>query len=160
MNDASRVNHLSHVQDVKQVWYADDSSAAGRLTSLRCWWDNLCSTRPAFGYHANARKTWLITKEHHLSQTKEIFKVVVNITSQGRPYNYRCCLGLRRILWKFVTSKVTEWNEELLQLAHAADTQPPCYLCCLHSWICHKFTYLSRTTPYEDSRLQHPWKIP
>ena len=26
----------------KQVWYADDSSAAGKLTEMKIWWDTLC----------------------------------------------------------------------------------------------------------------------
>ena len=26
----------------KQVWYADDSSAAGKLTEMKSWWDTLC----------------------------------------------------------------------------------------------------------------------
>ena len=55
------INHLSNVPDVKQVWYADDVSAADHLTSLRSWCDNLSSSGPAFGYHVNARKTWLLT---------------------------------------------------------------------------------------------------
>ena len=43
------INRLSSVPDVKQVWYADDASAAGRLSSLRSWWDTLQSTSPASG---------------------------------------------------------------------------------------------------------------
>ena len=73
--------------EVKQVWYADDASASGSLPSLREWWDKLGSIGPAFGYLVNASKTWLITKENHLSKAKEIFQDSgVKITSKGRPY--------------------------------------------------------------------------
>ena len=75
------INRLSSEPNVKQVWYTDDASAAGRLSYLRNWWDLLQSSGPEFGYHINARKMWLITKEAHLSEAKELFKdSEVNIT--------------------------------------------------------------------------------
>ena len=39
--------------DVKQVWYADDASACGKIQALRSWWDKLVSTGPAYGYNVN-----------------------------------------------------------------------------------------------------------
>ena len=48
---------------LKQVWYADDASASGDLDSLLSWWNDLRSSVPIFGYHANASKTWLISKK-------------------------------------------------------------------------------------------------
>ena len=75
------LNRLSSVPDVKQIWYADDASASGRLSSIRNWWDNLPTSGPSFGYHANAHKTWLITKEQYLPQARELFQESeVNIT--------------------------------------------------------------------------------
>ncbi len=64
------VKRLSNTSNATQVWYADDASAAGSLSSLRNWWGNLTSIGPAFGYHANAIKTWLITKETTSGQSK------------------------------------------------------------------------------------------
>ena len=57
------INRLRDETNVVQVWYADDASASGSLSSLRKWWDSLASAGPAYGYHANAGKTWLITKD-------------------------------------------------------------------------------------------------
>ena len=34
------INHLRNVEDLKQVWYADDTSAVGSLHSTRQWWDH------------------------------------------------------------------------------------------------------------------------
>ena len=31
------IRHLDEAEDLKQVWYADDASATGSLTSLPCW---------------------------------------------------------------------------------------------------------------------------
>ncbi len=36
--------------EVLQVWYADDATAAGKLPSLREWWNRLTTIGPAFGY--------------------------------------------------------------------------------------------------------------
>ena len=148
------INRLSNVPDVKQVWYADDASAAGRLSSLRSWWDTLQSTGPGFGYHANSRKTWLITKEQHLSQAKELFQdSEINITLQGRPY-LGTSLGSEEFCDQFVKMKVMEWQEELTLLAKIATSQPHAtYAAFIHGFI-HKFTYLSRTNPNKDHLLQ------
>jgi len=73
--------------DVQQSWYADYVSAVGNLTHLRGWWDGLLSRGPAFGYHANALKTWLVTKEQHLAFAEAVIKGTgVNITSVGRSH--------------------------------------------------------------------------
>ena len=148
------INHLGSVPNTKQVWYADDASADGHLSSLRTWWDRLQSSGPDFGYHANASKMWLITKEALLPQAKELFKdTKVNITSQGRPY-LGAALGSDEFREQFVTRKVAEWSDELFQLATAATTQPHAtFAAFIHGFV-HKFTYLSRTTPIEVCQLQ------
>lgn len=37
-------------ESVKQVWYADDASALGRVHELRAWWDELATLGPSYGY--------------------------------------------------------------------------------------------------------------
>ena len=51
--------------DVKQVWYADDATAAGQLKNLHQWLDNLVFHGSDFGYFVNPSKTSLIVKEGH-----------------------------------------------------------------------------------------------
>ena len=55
------INALSD-DSIKQVWYADDASACGRLMDVRRWWDRLVSIGPHFGYFPNPSKTCLIVK--------------------------------------------------------------------------------------------------
>ena len=43
----------------KQIWYADDAAAVGKLAELRVWWDILTKEGPNFGYYPNPSKTWL-----------------------------------------------------------------------------------------------------
>ena len=47
---------------IKQVWYADDATACGRLIDVRHWWNRLVSIRPDFGYFPNLSKTCLTVK--------------------------------------------------------------------------------------------------
>ena len=78
---------IHRLDDLKQVWYADDASASGSLASIRSWWDRLAELGPAFGYFANAPKTWLVTKVEHWERARELFRDTnVNITCEGRPY--------------------------------------------------------------------------
>ena len=62
-----------------QVWYADDATAGGHLQPLRTWWDRVFDKGPAFGYHANSSKSWLIVKEEHLPKAERIFAGLVYI---------------------------------------------------------------------------------
>ena len=59
-------------QDVTQVWYVDDASATGKLTSLCRWW-NISTHGQKFGFLVNASKTWLVMKETCELQAVEIF---------------------------------------------------------------------------------------
>ena len=42
------------LENVKQVWYADNATAVGDLLGLKCWWDNLAVKGPKYGYFPNA----------------------------------------------------------------------------------------------------------
>ena len=148
------IDQLGDIHDVTQVWYADDASAAGSLPSIRMWWDRITSLGPAYGYHANACKMWLIAKEQHLSKAKELFNDTdIRITSRGRPY-LGTPLVPEEFTEEFVTKKVQEWSEQLLELANIATTQPHATFTAFGHGYVHKFTYLSRVTPNIDLLLQ------
>ena len=51
----------------QQVWYADDETAAGSLTNLLTWWQNLTDLGPKFGYSPNATKSILLVKPDKLN---------------------------------------------------------------------------------------------
>ena len=50
-------------QNAKQVWFADDASAGGKLDGLKQWWEKLRTEGPKFGYYPNPNKTWIVVKE-------------------------------------------------------------------------------------------------
>ena len=62
-----------HCQAMKQVWFADDATAAGTCESLRQWWDFLSTEGPKYGYYPNATKTYLIIKEAYQPIAQRIF---------------------------------------------------------------------------------------
>ncbi len=148
------INRLNNVQGMKQVWYADDASATGQLSSLKTWWDMIKTIGPSYGYQANGAKTWLVTKEEHLTRAKTIFQdTPVNITSQGRPY-LGAALGSKEYCEQYTAKKVNQWLDELLVLTEIATTQPHAtYTAYIHGFV-HKFTYLSRTMANINHTLQ------
>ena len=56
--------------EVRQIWYADDASAGGKLDGLSAWWDKVTEFGPQYGYFPNPTKTWLVVKEEHLEAAK------------------------------------------------------------------------------------------
>ena len=100
------IHHLQ--QQVRQVWFADDATAGGKLLHLRDWWDELVSHGEAYGYSANASKTWLVVKPEYLAQAKEIFADLgVQITSEGRRH-LGAALGTKSFADAFVSKKVQD----------------------------------------------------
>ena len=45
---------------VTQIWYADDSSAVGDLSYIRCWLDKLSGIGPYYGYYPEPKKAILL----------------------------------------------------------------------------------------------------
>ncbi len=114
----------NNVENVSQIWYADDAAGAGTVSRLREWWDDINSIGPMFGYFPNQNKTWLITKEEHLHAAKSVFNGTdVNITSKGRPY-LGTALGTEEFTQTFVSDKVQQWATEVETLASIAHSQP------------------------------------
>ena len=148
------INQLGTITDLKQVWYADDATAAGSLHSSRRWWNHLGSVGPAFGYLPNASKTWLVTKEEHLDRAKTPFQgTQVNITTHGHPH-LGAALGSKDFIDQFVSDRVQRWTEELLILSDIAKSQPhAAHAAFIHGYM-HKFSFLCRTIPNIEINLQ------
>ncbi len=71
--------------DIKQIWFADDASAASRLIHIKKWWDMISKIGPEYGYYPNPNKTSIVVKEEHLEQAKNLFRETeLTITSEGK----------------------------------------------------------------------------
>lgn len=139
---------------VKQTWYADDAAATGKLARLRVWWDEISCLGPGFGYHANASKTWLVTKAEFKSKAEAIFADTnVQITCEGRPH-LGVPLGCSSYVNQYVSQKVQQWSSELKVLSEICRTQPHAAFAALTHGMSSKWSFLSRTTPCISHQLR------
>ena len=98
----------------KQIWFADDATAGGKLTDLRNWWDILTNVGPDYGYFPNASKTWLIVKEEYEDEAALIFDgIQIIISKEGKKY-LGSAIGTQAFIESYVQQKVTiglrNWN--------------------------------------------------
>lgn len=96
--------------NLKQIWYADDATAVGKISDLKKWWDNLSKIGPSFGYFVNPKKSWLVTKDGAISIASQTFgDSEVNITTEGRPM-LGSPIGKPEFTSNFVKGKVGSRN--------------------------------------------------
>ena len=137
--------HLNE-ENLKQVWFADDASAAGKLASLKSWWNNMRKIGPDYGYFPNSSKTCLIVKEEHLGEAKQLsHETGVKITHDGKSY-LGSAFGSRPFVECYVEEKVSKWKKELEHLSNIALTQPQAAYTAFTHGIKSKWIYLARTT--------------
>ena len=129
--------------NTKQICYADDVAATGKMANLCVWWDQLTKEGPNFGYFPNPSKTWLVTKKGcHDAETPAFADMGVNITSEGRPY-LGAAIGSEGFVENYVKSKVSSWHSILLKLATIATTQLQAAYSALTHGVLSKWIYLS-----------------
>ncbi len=113
-----------------------------------------CQKGPSYGYHPNASKTWLITKECHHSAAVAAFQdTEVHITNEGKP-QFGAALGTQAYIDNNVRCKVEQWSDVLKRLSSIADTQPHAAYAALTHGMVGRWTYLARTIPNIGHLLQ------
>ena len=131
--------------DVKQVWLADDASAAGKLQPLFNWYKKLESIGNNYGYHVKQSKCWLIVKtEQSAKEAGAIFGASVNITVKGKRH-LGACIGSEDFKKEYCTNIVDNWLEQLNNLCEIADTQPQAAFIAYTKGFKSKFSYFLRT---------------
>ena len=71
--------------DVKQAWFAKDSTAASTCQRLRRSRDDLANRGPSFGYYPRNSKMYLVVKPEFQKIGKEAFAgTYINITTHGK----------------------------------------------------------------------------
>ena len=110
--------------DVKQVWFADDATAAGKLRALLQWWQHLTVIWPSFGYYPNASKTHLVVKPDLMDEAAEIFhSTKVQITPKGQRH-LGAAIGTPSFAEEYVALKVEKWLAEISANSFLAHSQP------------------------------------
>ena len=133
--------------NVQQVWFADDATGAASCSNLRSWWDTLSSRGPAFGYHPNASKTYLVVKQEHETSARQLFAdTEVHITLQGKRH-LGAAIGSKSFTEEYVRNKVETWTNEIKRLAQVATSQPHAAFEAFTHGLSSRWSYLTRTIP-------------
>ena len=147
-----RLNELQ--EDVSQVWFADDATAAASCHNLRSWWDQLSAIGPQYGYHPNASKTFLVVKDDYEDEAKTVFgDTNISVTTRGKRH-LGAAVGSRDFTTEYVSRKVEEWCDELMSLAKIAESQPHAAFAAFNHGMTSKWTYVCRTIPEIDDLLR------
>ena len=131
-----------------QSWYADDSSAIGKLKEIRNWWQKLSTLGLKYGYYPKACKTHLVLKDPSLmNRAKSLFaNTGIKITIQGQRH-LGAVIGTDANRCKYVQSKVNKWIKDITELADIAREEPQAALSAYTKSICHRWTFIQRTIP-------------
>ena len=144
---ASSGIHPLKCDTTRQICFADDATAGGKLNNLREWWDCLTNAGPDYGYFPNASKTWLIVKQEYKDEAISTFEgIQVVITEEGKKY-LGSATGKQTFIERYVQQKVTTWVDELERLSSIAITQPHAAFAAFTHGLTSRWTYLARTTP-------------
>ena len=100
--------HAYHT-DIKEVWYADDATAAGSCEKLREWWDTLSRECPKHGYFPKSSKTYLVVKPEFVDKARTALSGInVNISPEGHRH-LGAVIGLQEFRKIYVKYKVKSW---------------------------------------------------
>ena len=132
----------------KQAWYADDSSAVGKLTAVKTWWQKLNSAGPKFGYFPKASKSILILKDESLlSEARDLFaECNIQITCQGERH-LGAVIGHNSFKKEYVSEKVSKWIKDITELANISMEEPQAAYSAYTKSICHRWVFVQRTVP-------------
>ena len=135
------MDSLSHTLDdiSKQVWYADDSTAAGRLESILDWWKKLCDIGPKYGYFPNPAKTVLILKGKECQPKANILfgPHGIKITTDGERH-LGAAIGSKQFKEDYVKAKVDSWILDVKQLASIGEEEPQLAYAAYTKGLCHR----------------------
>ena len=149
------INDLGSINDSKQVWFADDATAAGIITDLYGWWMRVSEIGPHYGYYPNASKTYLIVKPEYVNAAKSQFEGTgVIVTTDGKRH-LGAAIGSLEFKEEYVRDLVDKWVGDIESLSDIAKVDPHSAYAAYSFGLRHKWTYSQRTIP-DTSSLYEP----
>ena len=138
----------SEFESMKQVWLADDATAAGDLHSLLFFFNRLIIEGAKYGYSVNPGKSWLILKnETDLNKANDLFHdLKIQITTEGQRL-LGAVIGAESFKEEYVANLVSTWCLELEKRSLIAISQPQAAFSAFTHGYRQKFTYYLRTIP-------------
>ena len=138
--------------DLKQIWYADDAAAGGKLKDIRKWWLKLCESGPIFGYHPKPSKSWIIVKPQHLDEAKRLFPEL-QVTDVGHKY-LGSYIGAEEGKVEFIEEKIKEWMKDIDDISKTATREPQVAYAAYIYGLSKRWNYVCRTTPNIAAQLR------
>ncbi len=112
----TRLASVIRSKTCRQCWYADDSTAIGKLKAIKLWWDELYHMGPKYGYHPKPTKTVLIIKDKDLmEEAKRIFGDTGILISPDGERHLGAALGSESFRENYVNNKIEKWATDVLR---------------------------------------------
>ena len=138
----------------KCTWFADDATAAGRLVTLRQWWQLVTTIGPVFGYNPNASKTHLVVKPELVNEAKRIFENTnVQISTNGQRH-LGAAIGTHEFIEAYAAQKIAKWVNEIENLTAMARAHPHAAYAAFVHGVIGRWLYLMRTIDISSSIFQ------
>jgi hypothetical protein len=148
------IRRCKRVDDWRQCWYADDSSAVARLTKLVEWLTLLMEEGPKFGYFPEPTKSILIVAPAMVEQAKQIFRgpLAVKVVTGARFLGGFVGEESKRIA--YVEMKMKEWVAMTAKLADIAELQPQAAYTAFRLSLSAQWSYLLRVVQEAHSEMK------
>ena len=149
--------------EVKQVWYADDSSAVGSLVGVRKWWEYLKAKGLDFGYYPKPAKTILMIKDSSIMQYRQKFfkNQGIKITDHSERF-LGSVVGTKSFKEQYTRNKVEGWVKhvegwvkQLELLSKYTQDDPQAAYSAFTKGLCSRCTHFQTTVP-DMSELFEP----
>ena len=141
-------------EKVKQAAYADDLAGCGTIDQLKVWWKLIIEFGPFIGYYAKPTKSWLIVKPEHVEYAMDIFEGTdIRITTDGKRH-LGAVIGTEIFKDEYVSGKVSEWIDQLIELEKVAKVDPHVAYCAYVHGLQNRYTYVLRTIPNLQKHLK------
>lgn len=133
-------------ENFKQVWYADDSTGAGKLEKLKRWWQHLKEEGPAYGYFPKPTKTHLIVKNlEDLERAQLLFAGDgVKVTIDGERH-IGAVVGSDEFRKEYIAKKVEKWVKDVEELTEIAKDEPQIALSAFNTGLSQRWKFVQRT---------------
>ena len=136
-------NHLS----AKEVVFADDSTVACKLNSIRDDLGKLTVLDLKYGYFPKTSKLYLIVREDKLGEARNVFNDSnVNITIKEKRH-LGAVIGSNKYREEYMKDLVNDWNNQLVLLSSIAESQPQTAYSAFVSDFKSKLSYFMGTIP-------------
>ena len=130
----------------RQMWYADDATAIGKLKGMKDWWDTLCAMGPGYGYYPKPSKTVLIIKNPQLKKAaQDTFQGTgIKISCDGERH-LGAVLGTDNFREKYVQDKISKWVKDVEELTLIGEDDPQLAYSSFTKALSHRWTFFQRT---------------